>query len=486
MGNDPGREPRTLGLGGFPPLNGGHVRLSRTVPDQPSDGPAPKRRSSDRHTAGLLTSVAVLGVAVGSIAWWWASPTSRLVGLPGMTLTSLGRATGLLAAVLLAAEVLLMARVPLLERNVGADWLALGHRWLGSYLFALVLAHVFLITWGYARSEQVGLATESERLIVSYPYILLAAIGTVVLAAVVTTSLPRIRPRLPHELWHLVHLTGLAAIALVYAHEVVDGAQFTTSAPARRCWLALHLAILALLVRYRILEPLRLSLRHQLVVSHVQPEPDGCATIIIRGTELGRVRARSGQFFRWRFLTRGLAVTAHPYSLSQPPTDSEFRITVKGVGDSSGRLTRLRPGTRVIAEGPYGAVTGRLTSGRRVALFAAGSGIAPMLALAADLAPSTEQLTLMYRVSCTEQAVLLEDLRILAAQPNVKVILVTGPRDDPRGEPLSRRALAHFIPDIASRDVFVCGPPALADRLTLALRALRVPPRRIHQEQFSI
>ena len=62
----------------------------------------------------------------------------------------LGRLTGLVASDLLLVQVLLMARVPVLERAFGQDRLARRHRVVGFTSFSLMLAHVVLITWGYA------------------------------------------------------------------------------------------------------------------------------------------------------------------------------------------------------------------------------------------------------------------------------------------------------------------------------------------------
>ncbi len=41
------------------------------------------------------------------------------------------------------------------------------------------------------------------------------------------------------------------------------------------------------------------------------------------------------------------------------------------------------------------------------------------------------------------------------------------------------------MPDIAERDVYVCGPPAMTDAVLRSLRALRVPRRQVHAERFG-
>ena len=46
-------------------------------------------------------------------------------------------------------------------------------------------------------------------------------------------------------------------------------------------------------------------------------------------------------------------------------------------------------------------------------------------------------------------------------------------------------ALPHLVPDIAERDVFVCGPPAWIDHVVDAAREAGVPREAIHHERFS-
>jgi ferredoxin-NADP reductase len=46
--------------------------------------------------------------------------------------------------------------------------------------------------------------------------------------------------------------------------------------------------------------------------------------------------------------------------------------------------------------------------------------------------------------------------------------------------------LRELVPDIAERDVYVCGPPGLTDVLERNVRAAGVPKRFIHAERFAL
>ena len=104
-------------------------------------------------------------------------------------------------------------------------------------------------------------------------------------------------------------------------------------------------------------------------------------SVVVQGEHLSELRAEPGQFLRWRFLQRRLWHTALPFSLSAPVRGDTLRITVKALGGHSRRIRRLRPGTRVIATGPFGALTAARRTRAKVLLIAGGVGITPMRAL---------------------------------------------------------------------------------------------------------
>ena len=113
-------------------------------------------------------------------------------------------------------------------------------------------------------------------------------------------------------------------------------------------------------------------------------------SVICQGQHLDRLAVSGGQFFFWRFLTPDMWWQAHPYSLSALPQPPYIRLTVKGVGDHSAALARLRPGTRVAIEGPYGIFTRHSQRRSRVLLIAAGIGVTAVRALLEDLPPQRQ------------------------------------------------------------------------------------------------
>src|SRR5439155_21679506 len=196
-------------------------------------------------------------------------------------------------------QVLLLARVPALERGIGLDRLSVWHRWNGHLCLDLIVAHVFLSIWGYAELDKLGFFSELSTMLGGgiYPGMITATIGTVLLIGVVATSLVIVKRRLRYEWWYGVHLLSYAGIALAWFHQIPTGNELVLDQVAADYWRALYLATLGVLVWYRLLLPAAAAFRHRLRVTGVRHERPGVVSLEIAGRHLERLRARPGQFF---------------------------------------------------------------------------------------------------------------------------------------------------------------------------------------------
>ena len=419
---------------------------------------APRAPASARGGAVTLTPAAVLAVvgagALAVIALWWQD-TLFVRGL-GDWLTNAGRITGLLAGYAVVVLLALMARVPALERGVGTDRLARWHAMGGRYTVSLAVAHTVLIIWGYAVSAHTNVLHESATQLTTYPDVLMATVALGLLVAVGVASARAARRRLRYETWHFIHLYTYLAVALAFAHQFATGADFATDAKARVLWSAMYVLVAGLLCWYRLYIPLRNAMRHQLTVVNVVRESPNVVSIWLGGRNLPSLRAEPGQFFRWRFLTRELWWAANPYSLSAAPRPDLLRITVKASGSHSAALFELQPGTRVLAEGPYGGFIAARRRRHRVLLLAGGVGITPLRALFESIPAAYGDITLLYRINSVQDILLREELDGIARHRGATVHYLAGPPQEGADDPLSAQRL----------------------------RRLGVPARQVHLESF--
>ncbi|WVG05550.1 ferredoxin reductase family protein [Streptomyces iakyrus] len=401
-------------------------------------------------------------------------------GFASNALIVLGRLTGLYAALLMAFQLLLVARLPWFDRRIGMDRLTSWHRWTGFSVLWLLLSHAVFIVFGYAQASSLDPVNQLVDLAETVEGVLRVIVALAIILVVGAVSARWARRRLAYETWHFVHLYTYVAVVLAFTHQVTAGTTFASSPVATAYWYAVWGVALASVFTGRLVLPLWRNLRHRLRVTAVVPENDDVVSVYITGRDLDRLPARAGQFFLWRFLTRDRWWQANPFSLSAAPDGRTLRLTVKRAGDGSAALRHLKVGTRVFAEGPYGAFTALHRTRPDAVLIAGGVGVTPIRALLEELHGHA---AVIYRVATDQDAVLYGELRDLALARGAELHLVTGP---PVPDRLAPRELARLVPDIAERDVYLCGPPPMMNAVLGSLRELGVPKPQTHFERFSL
>jgi ferredoxin-NADP reductase/DMSO/TMAO reductase YedYZ heme-binding membrane subunit len=445
---------------------------------------SPARRLPAPGRSWVVTALAVLaGLGLGiTLALGISAESAGSLRAPGGLLTAGGRLAGLAAGYAMVVVVVLVARVAPLERAIGQDRLVRWHRKLGPWPLYLLVAHASLIVVGYARAAHDGVPHQVGQLLWTYPGILAASVGGVLLVAAGVTSYKKARARMAYETWWSVHLYTYLALFLSFSHQIHTGASFVGHRLATDYWTALWIGTLALVLVSRVGLPIWRSARHRLTVVDVVPEGPDTFSVVMRGRRLDRLPIAGGQFLQWRFLKRGLWWQAHPYSLSAAPHGDTLRITVKVFGDHSAALARLAPGTRVAIEGPYGVFTADARRTDRVLLVGAGVGITPVRALLQEL-PADVDVDVILRGSTQGDLVLRNEIAADVARRGGCLHQLVGSREQVR---LHATALRELVPDIAARDVYVCGPEPFQDALVAAARRAGVPAAHLHHESFAL
>jgi predicted ferric reductase len=400
---------------------------------------------------------------------------------PGGPAVAVGTLAALAGTYLCLALILLVARLPWLERDLGHDRLVALHRRVAPWALGLIVLHVVATVVGYAQAAGSGPWRELVSLVTTTGWMVPAAVAFVLLMLIGAASYRGVRHRVAHETWWVAHLYLYLAIALAFGHQVTAGSLFSANPVARWVWGAAYVGVFATVLVTRIGIPLVRSLSHDVRVAAVVPEGTGLVSVHLTGRHLNELGVRGGQFALWRFATRDWWWQAHPYSFSAVPTAQGTRITVRERGDQTRALHRLRPGTRVWFEGPYGRFTADARRTDEVLVIAGGSGAGAVRALLDDL-PPTCRVTVLLRARAEAGIPLLAEIRELCADAGWVLHVVTGPREQ---HPLDAAGLRCLVPGAARGDVYVCGPTDLVAAVVSAARGLGVTTERLHHEPFA-
>ena len=398
-------------------------------------------------------------------------------------IASLSRLAALTGSYFAIVGIFFVARIPAVERGVGHDRLVAWHRKLGPWSLYLILIHVLFITLSWAGQDHIPLYKEIWNFLKTFPWMWPALAGFFLMMLAGVTSYRKARAKMSYETWWIIHVYTYIAIAASFMHQVLNGQMFINHPLNRLYWTMLYILMAAAVIIYRFGIPLVRSLRHNLVVEKVIVEAPGLISVIMRGRNLKGLAAEGGQFFGWRFLTRGHFLMSHPYSLSAAPTDNHLRITIKDLGDHSRATRFIKKGTRVFVEGPYGAFTAGRATQPHVVMVGGGVGITPIRALM-DEFKNGVQMDVFYRVSKKEELILKDELDYLVENSNgmTRVHYMVGSRKE---FPMTADFLKSFAPRIADSDIYICGPEALVETVRHAAEELGVPKNRFHDEDFA-
>lgn len=449
--------------------------------------PAPTGGRSGRRV-GLSPRVLVglYGAAIAApvvLAWTqglaprpWQDLLSSMLAMAGFTM--------------MMVAFVLSGRFQTVSGRIGIDQTMRLHQLSARLLAVPVLIHPFLYAtpigparpWDTSGSLTLGL---------DGPSALTGIAAWLLLAALVITAIRRDQLPFRYETWRLTHGLGAWLIALLTLHHVLTAGRYSADPILAGWWIAMvTIASLTLLHTYLVI-PLK-KRRHGYHVTAVAPIAERTWEVFIRPDRGPALDFEAGQFV-WLNLGSGpFGLEEHPFSISSAPAERpDIGFTIKAVGDFTGSLGSLAVGAPAYMDGPYGTLTYRHRAAAGLAFVAGGVGIAPILSMLRQLRAEQDRrpIILVYGNRLESQIVHREELDRLSERLNITVHHVLGePTPDWKGlaGQLDRAVLAQCLGDRPPADwlYFGCGPPAMIDAMTDALRALRVPAAGIIVERF--
>ncbi len=185
------------------------------------------------------------------------------------------------------------------------------------------------------------------------------------------------------------------------------------------------------------------------------------------------------------------------YSIASAPEDGRLALVVERLedGEVSPYLTdELRVGDRLELRGPIGGwFTWEAREGGPLLLVAAGSGIAPLMAMIRHRAAahSDAPVRLLYSSRSREETIFVEELENLAANDASLEIIHTLTRSQPPGwagynRRIDRQMLEEVAPSPEQRPLaFICGPTPLVETVATVLVELGHDLSRVKTERFG-
>ena len=406
-------------------------------------------------------------------------------------LGAISRLTSLLGTALLLIQMLLIARIPWIDKFYGHDGATVTHKKLGKPVLYLISAHFLASLIQYAINDGKDVLTTLWSLI-TIQDLLLATISFVLMLVVVITSLNFARRALSYESWFFVHLTAYISVAVAVPHIISTGSDVAGKPVQTIIWVALYLFVFLNVLWFRVIIPVRKSYRKRLVLAQNVRESSDTVSLYLTGKHLKKIEAVSGQFYFLRFMTPTQWWRPHPFSISAAPNGEYLRFTIGDRGDDTKLMQNLQPGTPVAIEGPYGLFTEERRTKEKVVLIASGIGIPPIRTLAESMAARPGDITVIYRVRNSEDASLLAEIKEICRRREFPLHIIEGPRgpknswlnSDGSNNPDVAR-LTMMAPHVSEADVYICGPQVWTESVIKSVRKAGTPIDNIHSEEYA-
>jgi predicted ferric reductase len=421
---------------------------------------------------GVLVTLGVIMVA------WWSMNGGHLNNYADR-LVVIGRLFGLLAAWSVIIQIILMSRIPFIERNFDLQDNIQLHKYNGYTMLATISGHVIFLVLGYALPTNFGLWNQFFVFNTQYEDVFLATIGTVIFFVASSLSIQAVRTKMRYEVWLLTHVTVYLAIALTFLHQINTGGDFVNNFWFTAFWYALYILAFVLWLRYRVFQPVLLALTHDFKVASIDMTAQHTYSVTLTGKNVENFQFVPGQYATWRFLSGNLWFEAHPFSISSVTGSNTLRFTVKASPSLTERISQVPVGTRVIVDGPRGSFTSeRAAETDNVLLIAGGIGVAPYLSTIDALINEGKKVTLLYSARTDADIAFREELIALQARGVIIRVYL-----NEKNQTITPEILKNAIK--GDSVVYICGPDSMSHAFTATLRGMGLNKKNIITERFA-
>jgi predicted ferric reductase len=201
-----------------------------------------------------------------------------------------------------------------------------------------------------------------------------------------------------------------------------------------------------------------------------------------------------GQFSFLTFFSNHISEEEHPFSITSAPTRNAYlEFVVRTTGDWTSKLNNLKPGDRVLVDGPYGMFSYLQIFGKKeIVMIAGGIGITPMLSMLRYMAENNDQpkITLIWSNQTRKHIIFPDEFQSLAAQLKslrIEHVLTRDPEYKGEKGRLDRPRLKRLLLNCSrSAAIFVCGPNLMMKEVHHSLISAGFPRHLIFMERFSL
>ncbi len=435
-------------------------------------------------TVLILSFLLVLAGAL-AIPFVFESPSMWYkFGMEKISLRS-GKMMGMAAGLLLLVQLPLAGRLKTLDRIFSLPLLMRQHRIHAWAVFVLALLHPFCVLLA---EGTIVVPLEARY----WPEWIGVALWVFVLVQFVTSRWRKPLGISFHR-WLMFHrFIGLLVAILLVLHVLYVSETFTDEEIPSR-WVLVTATLFGVVWLWVRTGRFR-QRKNRYTVSRIEPTGSDATMVEMAPVSPGSFTYAPGQFAFLSFHNTAISKEPHPFTVASAPNENgTLQFVIRSCGDWTRKLEYIRPGDKVLVQGPFGHFSHLYAAADQELIFIAGGiGITPMLSMLRFMADreDTRPVTLIWSNRSPEHIVLAEEMDRLADKLtglHRVPIFTRNTTIEERSGRLNRTMLASILSGCSRRAaVFICGPYPMMARLKADLRALGFPTGSIFSEAFGL
>lgn len=460
------------------------------------------------HLLGWGVTIVLCVIPV--ILWAVLHPFEYAFNTFPAAMISVGKVTGLVGTVMYAINLLFSTRLRFLEYWFGGlNRVYIAHHLLGGLALVMLSIHPLVLALRYLNIDEIAKGTwtsfklaalmlvpnglaPTEALFnsshVAHQAVLqqwAILFGIVAFWGMVVLLLVTFFVMIPYRLWLFTHKFLGVAFAISALHVLYINSDTATSAALKTYMLTIIGIGIASYIYKTLLGSIVIK-RHEYKIVDVTQQGGGVTQLLMQPLK-DAIGYKPGQFVFIRFRgTHGiLSKEWHPFSISSNPADGALQISVKALGDYTGKIAHIEPGAIADIEGAYGRFSYTNYSNKDQIWIAGGIGVTPFLSMMKDLPDEGCRVELYYSVK-TESELIDWPMLYNTAIKKPKSFRVVPFVGDKQPKFLDVDYIIEQSGDLNGKDFYLCGPPPMMQSIKKQLRAKGVPATSIHSEEFAM
>ncbi len=432
--------------------------------------------SKTKQYLGLII-IALLAL-IPVVIWGLLRPLPFRFNGYANTFTSLGQVAGLVGMALFCLNLIMSARLKILEPFFGGlNRMYINHHFLGSLSFILLLCHPLFLAYTYAT---ISLKAAAVFLLPGWD-VYEQLFGSIALGGMIVILILTYYVKLPYHIWKVTHRMMALVFISAILHIFMIGSDIGQSVFLKG-YMFFLVALGGLSIVYRSVFPQWLVPRFMYrVVGIAQQGP--VAEVSLEPVK-DHLSFTPGQFAFVSFRDRTVSAEEHPFTIVSAPQEKTLRLSIKDMGDFTKKIPQLTIGALAKIEGPFGEFTMQKYPARDYTWIAGGIGITPFMSMARGFTGKEKNINiaLYYCVNSPEEAIFWEELKkIMQRIPFFTAI--------PFYSKEQGRITASFIAEkqnVAQSQIFLCGPVPMMRSLRQQFQQLGVKSQNLHSEEFAL